>query len=374
MNRILAKWQSPCSDHFMNIQMPGFNQSKSLVFDSIVPSVSLLKKLLILPLLIALNGCQSFPFARTESRTESKHDKKKEVVPQPPSLPTSSGGTAAVLPAPTTAPVESAPSPEADEGGNIQTPPADTPKIGLILGGGGLRSFAHIGVLQEFAKKKIPIVAVAGIEMGSLIGAIYSSKGQAFEVEWQMMKLKEKELIQKSLISGKSQPLETQALSEFLSNYFSGQKVEQFKIPFTCPSLNLEQQKVYVLTKGSVKEMLPYCLGIAPLFEPFQQNVAALMSLNVLADQLRQKGANYIIYVDLLNPPLRPEPSENSGMLAWNLAAEATKRKDNGVNYAIQVPLKGIDFLDFSKRRENLQKGQLAAQEALKVLMKELDL
>ncbi len=337
---------------------------------------------IILSLFVSLSvitGCQSKPVVRSEVKSE----RKKEVI-QPPSLPTTGSSTAPApaLPAvPITNESASSDSDTGSETGEGDTkadgqeyslkPPA---KVGIILGGGGIRAFTHIGVLQEFAKKKVPIVAVAGIEMGSLIGAIYSMKGQAFEVEWQMMKLKEKELVQKTLITGKSKPLSTAVLNDFLGTLFGGIKVEQFKIPFTCPSLNLDQQKVYVLTKGTVKEMLPYCLGMAPLFEPFQQNVPALMSLNVIADQLRQKGANYIIYVDILAPPLRSENSEDSELIAWNLAAEATKRKDNGVNYVIQVPLKGIDFLDFSKRRENLQKGQQAAQEALRVLVKELDL
>lgn len=329
--------------------------------------------------IFVFTGCQTKPLSRSDVRSE----KKKEII-QPPSLPTSgSTGNAPpqIVPPPpavegTGSGIQDEASPEdsnvdSDTKDNQQKQPV---RVGIVLGGGGLRAFAHIGVLQEFAKKKVPIVAVAGFEMGSLIGAIYSMKGQAFEVEWQMMKLKEKELVQKALITGKSKPLNTSVLNDFLGSLFSGTKVEQFKIPFTCPSLNLEQQRVYVLTKGTVREMLPYCLGMAPLFEPFQQNVSALMSLNVIADQLRQKGANFIIYVDVLAPPLRSENSEDSELIAWSLAAEATKRKDNGINYVIQVPLKGVDFLDFSKRRENLQKGQQAAQEALKFLMKELDI
>ena len=47
------------------------------------------------------------------------------------------------------------------------------PKIGLALGGGSARGFAHLGVLQALEEKQIPIDYIAGCSMGAIIGSIY---------------------------------------------------------------------------------------------------------------------------------------------------------------------------------------------------------
>ena len=56
-------------------------------------------------------------------------------------------------------------------------------KLGIALGGGGARGFAHIGVLQVLQENKIQVDFVSGTSMGSIIGAMYCETGDAFEVE-----------------------------------------------------------------------------------------------------------------------------------------------------------------------------------------------
>ena len=54
-------------------------------------------------------------------------------------------------------------------------PAANRPRIGLVLGGGGARGAAHIGVLQELERQRIPIDAIAGTSMGAIVGGLYAS-------------------------------------------------------------------------------------------------------------------------------------------------------------------------------------------------------
>lgn len=62
-------------------------------------------------------------------------------------------------------------------------PLVERPKIGLVLGGGGARGVAHIGVLQELERLQIPIDAIAGTSMGALVGGLYASGMTADELE-----------------------------------------------------------------------------------------------------------------------------------------------------------------------------------------------
>jgi NTE family protein len=68
--------------------------------------------------------------------------------------------------------------PAAAQGG----PPEAAPRIGLVLGGGGARGFAHIGVLQVMEENRIPVHAVAGTSMGAVVGSLYAQGKSAPEI------------------------------------------------------------------------------------------------------------------------------------------------------------------------------------------------
>ena len=59
----------------------------------------------------------------------------------------------------------------------------DRPRIGLVLGGGGARGAAHIGVLKELERMRIPVDAIAGTSMGAIIGGLYATGMNADELE-----------------------------------------------------------------------------------------------------------------------------------------------------------------------------------------------
>jgi NTE family protein len=318
-----------------------------------------------LPILVlALVGCQTKTH-RTDAPTRPNPTgpiKNMEPVPQSPS---------------TTVPAQQQPAPPQQT--PHEEPPAPlpmgvTPKIALILGPGALRSYAHVGVVQELAKQKMPIHAIAGIEMGALVAAIYANKGQPYDVEWQMMKLKESDIVQKGLLSRDVKPGDVRALNEFMNIALSSNRAENSKVPFACPALQMEKQQVYIMSRGAFTEMLPYCIAFPPLFKPHQQNVAGVLSLKALIDTVRSKGATYVVYVDLLSGPLRLEGAEAETQVLWSLAAESLNRKEKGVDFILRVPLKDYDLLDFNKRREMIQKGQHSAQEASVQIGKDLNL
>lgn len=248
------------------------------------------------------------------------------------------------------------------------------PKVGLILGPGALRAFAHVGVVQEFAKTKIPIQAIVGIEMGSLVAAIYANKGQPYDVEWQMMKLKESELIQKSLLSGQVSSGEVKSLNEFINLALSSAKAENSKISYACPAYHMGKSQVYLMNRGNFAEMLPFCLAFPPLFKPFQQNIAGVLDLKAAVEYVRSKGANYVVYVDLLSGPLSLKSAGGENQVLWSLTAEALSRPEKGLDYVIHVPLQDYDLLDFNRRREMIQSGRRTALEAIQQISKKLGL
>ena len=311
-------------------------------------------------LLLGLTSCQTVqrhevhPTAPTAPTKQTQDQVQTEIAVPAPSIPPS------LVPSQTPPPT---PPPMA-------LPVGANPKIGLILGPGALRVYGHVGVLQEFAKMRIPIQAVVGFEMGSLVGAIFANKGLPYDVEWQMMKLKESDWFQKGLLSGQVQAGDpSKSFNEFMNMSLSSAKVENSKVPFACPAYNIGKKQMYMMNRGEFSQMLPYCMALPPLFKPYQQNVAGVFDLRAAVEFVRSKGANYVVYVDLLSGPIKVGNDISTEVL-WNLADQSLAHPEKGIDDVIHVPLQDFDLLDFGHRRDMIQAGQRAGQEGASRLMK----
>lgn len=310
-------------------------------------------KIYLLCLVFVISACQT----RHKSETPKYEQPVVTSTPPPEVAPPSNQAT----PVPPVTPA----TPAAGLGSN--------PRVGLILGPGAMRAYAHVGVVQEFAKAKLPIQAIVGMEMGSLIAAIYANKGLPYDVEWQMSKMKESDIVQKGILSGQK-PGDVQNTDEFINTVLSSSRAENSKIPFACPAFHLGKSQAYMMNRGAYAEMLKFCLAFPPLFKPYQQNVAGVLDLKAAVDFVRSKGATYVIYVDLLSRPIPIKGSEAETQILWGLMEEALSRPERGIDYVVRVPLQDIDLVDYNRRKEVIQLGQKAAQDAYQQISKKMGL
>lgn len=300
------------------------------------------KRLLFFFLALALASCQTATVSR-----------EKAPAPPPaltpnPAEPAAESERETVTPAPEAAPVPVA---------------GQRPRLALILGPGGLRTYAHAGLLQELAKDKIPIFFVGGLEMGALPAALFALKGQPFEPEWQMMKLKEEDLIRKGLLSGSS-PLKSDQLAGPLRLLFGGAKAEDAKISNMCTSYSVTKRQTFLMSRGPYSQMLQFCLPSLPLFENHQGNGANPIALAQLAHAARQKGAQLVVYVDLLTENAIAESDQG---FMWGLFQQALETQAKAANEVVRVTgLPGLRAFD--KRREMVQRGQEAGRRLVQLL------
>lgn len=237
------------------------------------------------------------------------------------------------------------------------------PRLALILGPGGMRAYAHAGFVQEFAKARIPLSFVVGVEMGALPAALYAHKAQPFDPEWQMMKLKEEDLIKSTLLS-RAGAQKVESLAGPLQGIFGQSRIEDSRIPFYCPSYSLSKRQTYLVSRGSYAQNLLYCLGIGPLFEPFQGSGAQPLAISQIAESLKAKGAQLIVYVDLFAENGLEE--SESGWL-WGVIQQGIESQLKSVDRVVKVT--GLSGLrDFSRRREMLVKGQEAGKKFVETL------
>lgn len=328
-------------------------------------------------------GCQSLPPMETK-RGSSSGRTDKAASPSATNTQTSRETSAPALgPADDTEDTQTNPPyvDESEKGGQTSgngTPPAthaipSVPKIGVIVGPGFMRSFLAVGVLQEFHKARIPIQAMVGFEWGSLPAALYSMNGQANEVEWQMLKLNESSVLKKSLIRNQIESQSVTELQNFLGQAFARQSFDRARIPFECLTFDYKKRQYFWMKKGDLSKALSYCLASPPFSKPYLNNIGAI-DLKLAVENLRQKGANYIVFINPLS--VSKESVDDSfsteAQVLWSLQQYELMKAGSVVDFVIDTSSAPYSVLDFASRRDMIRKGQEIGSKAVRKLSAKL--
>ncbi len=241
----------------------------------------------------------------------------------------------------------------------------ELPKVGIILGPGGMKSYAHIGVLKELARARVPIHAVAGLEWGAVIGGLYSMQGQVNEAEWKAFKLRESDLPSASgFLSSRLKPQAITSLNEFLDTVFANSSIDRAKVEFGCPAYWTKADRFGWMAKGSYKEAMRACLPYPPLYTDAGV-VASPFSVSESVTWLRSQGANLIVLVDVLSQgdatPAKLSSEDHAQSLLWSEIRREMQRAKPLVNHVITVNTSGHPITDYNGRRALMESGSKAA-------------
>jgi NTE family protein len=176
-------------------------------------------------------------------------------------------------------------------------------KIGLALGSGAARGWAHIGVIRALQRAGIKIDVVAGCSIGAYVGAAFAS-GKLDELEawantlteWQVFKLLGVGFRRGGLASG-------QKVFDKLKQDFCAPTFEEMNIPFTCVATDLYSGKEVVFNQGEIGDSIQASCAIPALFSPVDHNGRWLVDGAVVnpvpVNQCRQMGADFVIAINL---------------------------------------------------------------------------
>jgi len=157
----------------------------------------------------------------------------------------------------------------------IRLPDEQRPKVALVLGGGGARGFAHIGVFRVLEEEKIPIDLVVGTSIGSIAGAFYCAGISMDEVEKLAKDINWKTISNISAPSIVSMLLSEQLLSNvqvenFLKKHIGDLRFEQLKIPLVCVATDLNTGERVLLREGSVAFAARASSTLPGFFQPVE--------------------------------------------------------------------------------------------------------
>ncbi|MDT0581448.1 MULTISPECIES: patatin-like phospholipase RssA [Alteromonadaceae] len=176
-------------------------------------------------------------------------------------------------------------------------------KIGLALGAGAARGWAHIGVIRALQRAGIQIDVIAGCSIGAYVGAAYAS-GKLDELEawantlteWQVFRLLGVGFKRGGLASG-------QKVFDKLKDEFCAERFDEMNIPFACVSTDLYSGKEVVFNQGELGDSIQASCAIPALFSPVHHQGRWLVDGAVVnpvpVNQCRQLGADFVIAVNL---------------------------------------------------------------------------
>lgn len=231
------------------------------------------------------------------------------------------------------------------------------PKIGIILSPGGLKSFAHIGVLRSFENSRIPVYAISGIEWGALVAGLYSVKGKANDVEWKLQKLPTQLLPRYELLGRDLVPTNITEYSRYLNDIFENKSFSNGQIPFSCPTRAIKKSRTMIIQRGGFAEAIELCLPYPPITRS-QQWWAAPFDIKTLAEAMRRQGAEYIILVNVIPGIQDLKTNIDSNKILWSEVVEEMTKASDVVNMTISINIQDKDMLDFESRREFVRIGE----------------
>ena len=178
-----------------------------------------------------------------------------------------------------------------------------TQKIGLALGGGGAKGWAHIGVLRALEDADIPIHYVAGTSIGAVVGALYTS-GELDALEHFVNHLDWKMIVSYlDVVFPRQGLLDGGRIDDLLSAHLLERRIEETQIPFCCVSTNLMTREPVCMSSGPIVEAVRASLSLPGIFIPVQRDGACLVDgglVNPLPiDVAREMGAEMVIAIDL---------------------------------------------------------------------------
>lgn len=143
------------------------------------------------------------------------------------------------------------------------------PKIALVLGGGGSRGVAHVGVLDVFMREKLPVDLIVGTSMGAVVGAMYAAGHHPAQMAERMADLQGVNVFGTSIFTARGRQ---QRFAEQLSTMFAGLTFADLKIPLLVTAVDMITGREVVLKDGPLIPALLASTAIPAVFPPVELN------------------------------------------------------------------------------------------------------
>ncbi len=260
----------------------------------------------------------------------------------------------------------------------ISTPPAIAAspvklKIGLALGGGAAKGFAHIGVIKMLEASGIQPDVVSGTSAGSVVGSLYAAGMNPFQLQEQAFALDEAKIRDVHIFSGGL--VQGQKLQDYINTAVSHRAIQELKLPFAAVSTQLETGERTVFVRGNTGQAVRASSSIPGIFEPVligdKHYVDGGVVSPVPVDAARQLGADFVIAVDISATPSGSNPQGMVNIVGQSITImgrQLGKQELARADFVIKPNITGIGATDFEQKNQAILEGERATLAAIPAL------
>lgn len=261
----------------------------------------------------------------------------------------------------------------------VPEPPAAAPavarkpaKIGLVLGGGAARGFAHIGVIQVLEEAGIRPSLVVGTSAGSLVAAFYASGKTGAQLQQVAESMEEATFTDWTLPIFSRGMLRGEALARYVSTQVNGRLIESMPLPLGIVATDLNSGQGVLFQRGDTATAVRASSAVPALFQPVKiaghEYVDGGLVAPVPVRYARQMGAELIIAVDISDAPESNTASDTLQILlqTFSIMGQSINRFElRDAEVVVRPSLTEVSSSDFAARRRAIVAGRVAMQALL---------
>ena len=240
-------------------------------------------------------------------------------------------------------------------------------RIGLALGGGAARGFAHVGVIQVLEEAGLHPNYVAGTSAGSLVAALYASGKTSTELRRVAETMEEAEITDWMMPILNRGALRGEALARYVNSQVGGKSIEQMKIPLGIVATDLRNGEVVTFRRGNTGSAVRASSAVPAVFQPVRigerEYVDGGLVAPVPVKQAREMGANFVIAVDISSDPEGNPAGDTFQILMQTFTIMGKSINTLALREAelvVRPPLSGVKSADFGARRRSIEAGRSA--------------
>lgn len=262
----------------------------------------------------------------------------------------------------------------------IQVTPKKSPKIGLVLGGGAARGFAHIGVIRVLEEAGIRPSLVVGTSAGSLVAALYASGKTGAQLQQVAETMEEAAFADWTLPIFSRGMLRGEALARYVSAQVNGRLIESMPLPLGIVATDLNSGQGVLFQRGDTATAVRASSAVPALFQPVKiggrEYVDGGLVSPVPVRYARQMGAEVVIAVDISSAPEGNAASDTLQILLQTFSIMGKSINSFELREAdvvVRPSLVDVASSDFGARRRAIQAGRVAMQALLPQLRAAMD-
>lgn len=250
-------------------------------------------------------------------------------------------------------------------------PPSEV-RLALVLGGGGARGMAHVGVLEEFEKAQIPVDIIIGCSAGSIVGALYADFPRASYVKQLLKPLRKWDILDINIWCCRYGFVQGGSLRKFLKWNLKARCFEQLSIPLCVVATDLLEGELICLNSGPIIPAVHASAAVPFVFTPVLLHDRLLVDGGV-ADPVpvcvaKKMNAQVVVAVDLSELLPKTCPTNLFGVATRSAEIKFLLQSEScveGADVIIRPEMGDIGLFDDRNHELVYEAGCKAAKEAI---------